>query len=231
LKYALWAAGYKLGAEVDYEIKYGEEILAIPIDKPFVGATAGMGTMYAISTFSKNPEAAIKFVEVMNTDKELYNMMCHGIEGTTFTKVGPNRIELIKDADDNYLYYPQGDWMFGNQFNAYMKPGQADDLWEKTDAMNRSATSSPARGFTADLEPVKDIQARVTAADKEYWNTEFLYIDDEEKYQALQEERKQKVIKAGVLKVHEEIQDQLIEWAKENGKPYEERVINWDPVD
>jgi putative aldouronate transport system substrate-binding protein len=231
LKYALWAAPYKLGAEAEAKARYGTDIAMIPIGEPFVGAQAGISTMYAISTFAQEPEAAIKFVEIMNTDEDLYNMMCFGIEGVTYEKTAPQRIEFITDADDNKLYHPRRDWMFGNQFNAYLIPGMPDGIWEATDKLNRSARTSPARGFVVDLEPVRDIQARVSAADREYWGTEFLYIDDEAKYQALQEERKEKVKRAGIFEVHEEVQRQLIEWAKANGKPYEERVINWDPTD
>ena len=231
LRYALWGSSYKPGAEVEWKIQYKDDIVGIPIGEPYAQSTAGMNTMYAISIFSTAPEAAIKFVEVMNTDKELYNMMCHGIEGTTFKKVGPNRIELIKGSDENYLYYPKGDWMFGNQFNAYLKPGQADDLWEKTDQMNRAATASPVRGFSADLTPIKDIKSRVDAVNSEYKGTEFLYIDNEDKYLALQEERTAKMKQAGVLEIHEEIQRQLIEYAKENDKPFVERNINLDPDD
>lgn len=231
LRYALWAAPYKLGAEAEAAARYGTEIAMMPFNKPFVGAQAGIATMYAISTFAQEPEAAIRFVEVMNTDADLYNMMCFGIEGETYEIVGPNRIDFITNADGEKLYHPKRDWMFGNQFNAYLIPGMPDGIWEATDELNRSAQASPARGFNVNLEPVRDIQARVRAADQEYWGTEFLYIDDDEKYRELQQERLDKTIRAGALDVREEIQRQLIEWAQANGKPYRERVINLDPND
>lgn len=231
LRYALWAAPYKLGAEAEAAAKFGTEIAMMPFNEPFVGAQAGIATMYAISTFAQEPEAAIKFVEVMNTDADLYNMMCFGIEGETYEMVGPNRIDFITDSEGKKLYHPKRDWMFGNQFNAYLIPGMPDGIWEATDELNRSAKASPARGFVVNLEPVRDIQARVSAADREYWGTEFLYIDDEAKYRQLQEERQEKVLKAGLLEVRQEIQRQLVAWAEANGKPYRERVINLDPTD
>ena len=53
--------------------------------EPFVNSLSARAAMNAVSSSSKNPEAAIRMIDVMNTDKEIFNMLNFGIEGTNYT--------------------------------------------------------------------------------------------------------------------------------------------------
>jgi putative aldouronate transport system substrate-binding protein len=105
---------------------YGHKRIHIPLSKPYITSDSPTATMNAISASSKNPEKAIKLLEVLNIDKEIFNLLCFGIEGEHYKKAGDNRIEKI---NDKYKFTTA--WMFGNQFNAYLTPEQTDDVWEK----------------------------------------------------------------------------------------------------
>lgn len=212
LRYAMWTGSYKPGAEAGYKATYNTDILAIPLAEPFIAADAGAGTMNAITINSRNPEGAIKFLEIMNTDRKMYNLLCFGIEDRHYTMAGENRIEQIMGDDGSSAYNPNTAWMFGNQFNAFLLPGQPDDLWELTDRANRSAKVSPIRGFTPNIDPVRNEIAQHQAADEEYWGTEYIYIDDEDAYEEMNKERYEKTMLAGYQKIFDEIQRQVKEW-------------------
>ncbi|WP_158602331.1 ABC transporter substrate-binding protein [Cohnella endophytica] len=153
----------KPGGEADEKnINGGNDVVYIPLtDSYFTGIASAM---HVISRTSKNPERALMLLNLLNTDKYLYNLICNGIEGTHYTKTGDNTIEPIKDSG----YAPNGDWVFGDQFNAYLKPGQAPDVWERTVKLNDEAVVSAAYGFSVNEEKIKSEIANIEAAKTEY---------------------------------------------------------------
>ncbi|NLX83493.1 MAG: hypothetical protein GXZ04_06735, partial [Clostridiales bacterium] len=66
----------------------GEETKVTGITVPFVGPifSAGsiMGSMNGIYAGSKNPEKVLQFIELVNTDTKLRDMICYGEEGVNF---------------------------------------------------------------------------------------------------------------------------------------------------
>lgn len=210
LKYAVWWEPYSPTTKSAAENKYKIGCEVIPVGIPFIAARAGDATMNAISRNSKHPEAAIKFLEILNTDKEIYNMLCFGIEGEHYKKVAENRIETVEDSK----YFPNSSWMFGNVFNSYYVQGQDDGVWEATEKMNTESKVSPLRGFGADLSSIKNILPQVAAVSDEFRNIEFVYVDEQDKYDALLKEAKEKIEKAGYNEVVEELQKQIDEWSK-----------------
>ncbi|MGO4697365.1 ABC transporter substrate-binding protein [Paenibacillus sp. 2TAB26] len=153
----------KPGGEVgEMAINGGNEVVYAPIaDSYFTGIA---GAMHVINKSSKNPERTLMLINLLNTDSYLYNLICNGIEGKHYNRVDDKNIEPIKDSG----YAPNGDWVFGNQFNAFLKPGQAADTWERTIALNDSALVPATNGFGVNEENIKAEIANVTAVNNEY---------------------------------------------------------------
>jgi len=137
---------------------YGYELVHKNIAKPYMGALVGRGTMNAISANSKNPENALKMIEAFYTDAELYNMICHGIEGIHFEKVGENK---VKQLNDKYVF--NSGWLFGNTFNTYLRENQSDETHSETLRLNEEAIKSPYLGFEFDIEALKNEIASISA--------------------------------------------------------------------
>lgn len=166
------------------------------------GVTAAMT---AISQTSKNPEAAMKLINAVNTDKELYNLLCFGIKDKHYTLDDKGYATPV----ENCTYNPGLDWVFGNQFNAYLRPGQEEDVWEQTQKINDEATPSPACGFAFDATAVQTEIASVTSVVKEYvimFDTGSIDVD--ENYDVFLDKLKT----AGSEKIIAEVQRQLDEW-------------------
>jgi putative aldouronate transport system substrate-binding protein len=107
------------------------------------------------------------FLELINTEKELCNMINFGIENTHYKKVNDTTIESIKPAVDNYN--PGTPWMFGNQFNTYLFPSEDPQKWEKFKQFNDAGTPSPLLGYTFNVEPVKTKVAALTAVKRQFF--------------------------------------------------------------
>jgi putative aldouronate transport system substrate-binding protein len=143
----------------------------------------------------------------MNTNKQLYNLIVFGIEGKQYNKTGENSIELIPDSQ-----YSGFTWMMGCQFNAYLLPGQADDVWEETKRLNAEAYEAPTLGFVFDRTNVKTEIANIDAVvkqDEQIQSYGLLELDD---FLARMEESRTKINEAGLEAYKNELQSQIDAW-------------------
>lgn len=207
-KCATMYSDIKPGGKSNRKAQFGGiDIVEKPMHEAIVYTTGISGTLQAISKTSKNPERAMMFIELLNTDKELYNLMCFGIEGTHYNKVAENRIELVEGSG----YNPNSAWAYGCQFNAYLLPGQDDDVWEQTITKNNSSKAATTLGFVFDQEPVKTQLAQCQSIISEFYPGLVNGAIDIDKYLP---EFIQKLETAGADEVVAEKQRQLDEWLK-----------------
>lgn len=171
---AMWRAGkfalsglvgvVKPGGEIESEQRFGQPVYSQSMTKPFLTTAGTTATTNAICATSKNPEAAIKVLELLNTNVEIYNTLAKGIEGKHWEWADKGNL-VIKPGPNNADYNPNTDWEFGNQFLAYyIDPKQAEiKAWEATYDLNTTSPPSAAMGFNFNAEPVKTELANVAA--------------------------------------------------------------------
>lgn len=209
-KSASGVAVYKPGMEAEsYAKSKGKtNIIAIPYGEASISENCGRTAMTGIGKGSQNPEKAIKMLELVNTDKEFFNMLCFGIEDVHYKKTGENKIEFL-DVENNG-YYINSAWEFGNQFNAYLIPGQEDDVWEKTIEFNSSAKKGLLAGFTLESEHLKNEMAQI-----ENVFTTYKRMDNgSEATETYLKEFVEKAKKAGIDTVCEDFEKQIKEQLK-----------------
>ncbi len=199
-----WFTTIKPGGEAEMSAQYGFDVATVPLDVPFIDTGACTASMNAISVNSKNPERAMMLLNLVNTDKDVYNTLAFGVDGTNYKKLSDNRIELIADSG-----YTGTNWAYGNVFNSYLLPNQADDVWEQTKKLNESAMEIPGLGFSFNSETVKAELAAVKAIRDQYKNIEFATDMD---YWAKWNEMNAKYKEAGMDKIAAELQKQLDEF-------------------
>lgn len=146
--------------EAEARSVYGQDIVLRALCKPSLNTAGIVATLTGVSR-TGDPDKALQFLELINTDKSVYNLMCVGIEGTHW-KWKNKDSEVIEQVKDS-AYNPTTDWMFGNQFNAYYREEAQVGSWAETKKINDSATPSPLLGFAFDPEPVKTEIAAVSA--------------------------------------------------------------------
>lgn len=149
----------------------GYDMVGQSFTKPILTTRSVTSTMSGICRTSAHPEAAMRFLELLNTDKQVYNLMAHGIPGKDYVVVDkangviglPPGATVTSDG-----YYPNTDWEFGNQFNAYYTDRSQIGSWAIQQAVNRQATPSVALGFAPSTASIKTQVAQVTAAIQQY---------------------------------------------------------------
>lgn len=203
-KYAVEIDSWAPGAESMAAAK-GIEWEYATLHVPFMESKGPRAAMTAIGADSKNPELAMKLIELVNTDKQLYNLLCYGLEGKHYTL---NEAGKLVNGPEVTKYQPASDWVFGNQFNAYVSEGMSDTVWEETEQMNNESQVSPIFTFEEDITPYKSEVAQIASVNSEYENS-FIYIKDDEQYEARLEEYISKLNAAGQQKVLTELQKQL----------------------
>lgn len=184
---------------------------------PIVARTGSVSNvMWGIPVNSKQHEAAMKFLNLMYSDKDIVNLFDWGIEGKHYVKV---------DGQDGVIKYPEGvnagnttynmplGWMFGNQFLSYTMEGSDADIWKKMDEFNKSAVHSKAMGFTFDASAVKSEFAAVSNVVTQYkLPLETGSVDPAK----VLPEFISKLKAAGIDKIVAEKQKQLDAWAQAN---------------
>ncbi|MDY3928219.1 MAG: ABC transporter substrate-binding protein [Clostridia bacterium] len=207
-KYGAWIDVYKPGVDAEFTNYTGVEVVAIPIDEPKISAASVIQTMIGIGANTKNPEKCIKMIELLNTNKDAYNLICYGIEQKHYNKIGENRIEPIVDSG----YNPNASWKFGNQFNAYLLPLQSDDVWGKTIELNRAAQVTDLFAFTVNNDEFKPELARIKEVMDNYAGLSNGSENPDEVWDQYISDLKD----AGLEKIGEKIQKQVDEFLTEN---------------
>lgn len=208
-KYASRLGIVKPGGEIEQKKQAGGyDYVQIALTTPFVNALSARSAMNAVSSSSKNPGAAIKMIEVMNTDVEIYNMINFGIEGVNYTMENG----FVKEIPDSGYFFNSG-WALGNQFNAFLVEGQKEGVWEETMEINNNAEVSPISGFSFNEEPVSTQMAQMSSVAGEY---KFIGLYDD--FETRFDEYVAKMEQAGIEEYKAEVQKQLDQWLEANGK-------------
>lgn len=196
---------YKPGVAAEKSKSKGYEWQFAQLSPAVFSGGAVRNAMTAVSATSKNVDSAVKFLEIINSDKEIFNMLCWGIEGRQYTKVSENQIEV----SENNGYSGISAWELGSVKNSYVLDTQPADLWEQTERYNNEAIVSPILGFeaktdsiTAELANCKNvIKAQLTML-------ELGLVDPDTGIKQLQNDLKT----AGADKVIAELQRQIDQW-------------------
>lgn len=207
--------GAKAGYAQQATRNVGSEIITIPLTD-YIATTASVTQVnWGVSVTSKAPEAAVKYLNLMFSDKDLVTTLCWGVEDKHY----------VID-DQGFAYYPEGvdinssgwtlnmGYAMGNQFIAPLWKGEKPNLWETMKNDNDNAKRSNALGFTFNSENVKTELAAVNSVRSQYKLLIECGLSDPES--GIIEEYIAKMKEAGVDKILAEKQAQLDAWLAEN---------------
>lgn len=206
-KWAIQIGGsYKPGGEIQDATAYGYQVIEFPSGTAHLTTNGIIATMQAISRNSKNPERAMMLLELMNTDKELFNLLNFGVKDKHFKLDADGFMDKsIKGAQG---YSPNVPWMFATNYLAYVDKGMPATVWEDTKKVNANALPSQLLGFSFDAEPVKAEIAKTSTVFDEYARAIEVGVASEDKYN----EFLAKMKAAGADIIIAEMQKQINAW-------------------
>lgn len=181
-------------------------VVSSPIDNTLITNGSTTGSMIAISSNSKNKEKAFEFLNLLNTDEYLRNLINYGIEDVHYEKVGDQTIKLLNTDQKNYdVSY----FSLGNLFLTYKLEGEPEDKWEEFKEFNDDSEVSPALGFKFDSSNVTTEIAAINNVLEEFKSTIYSGSVDVDEYL---EKLNTKLEEQGIQKVIDEMQKQIDEW-------------------
>lgn len=201
-----WFAGaysYNPLIELQLSRRLGYDVLTVPLRQPFITKKDIEYHMQAISSTSEDPERVMMFLELLNTDEYLYNLLAYGIEGTHYKKVSENVIDVLRDR------YYAANYTFGNRELAYSMSYYPQTLKKDFEEFDSKAIISPLLEFNFDPSSVESEIARITEVTEEVEGPVFVGAVDPEVYIPKVIE---KYKRAGLDKVIDEQQRQIYEW-------------------
>lgn len=202
----IYCGWYSPGAEQIWGNQAGYEIVCAPRYDNYYATTSCLGSMQAVSANSQNPQAAVDFLELLNTDAQVKNLVTFGIEGVHYEKTADNSIQYLEDA----ALYTTDIYTIGNQFINYTVDPQSKDLWAQFEIFNNAATPSVLFGFSYSNAKVKSEYAAVMNITAQYLPQ--LFTGSSGDVTATLAELNTKLEQAGLQKIIDDMQAQINEW-------------------
>lgn len=190
---------------------YGYPVVSTPASDAYIYNWSVMGSMQAISANSEYPEKAMEFLNLLNTDAYLRNLVDSGIEGVHYEKIGDNKMKNL-EASKNY---DMPTFSLGNIMITYLNESDPDNKWEEFKSFNAAGVNAPLLGFNFDTSKITQEIAAIQNVREEFWSSLMTGTVDPEQYLPKANE---KFKAAGLDKVIAEAQAQIDAWRAANNK-------------
>lgn len=133
-------------------------------DKPLLQFFA-FGNTNSVPVTTKHPEASIKFLNWLYSNKDNHNLFLYGEEGTHYTKSGERTIDYIDDENGENYYFDS--WMIGNiNYMLFDSKTPEAQLKAQTIEPTNPVEFSPVLGFRLNTEPIAVEYANVLSVVK-----------------------------------------------------------------
>nr|WP_154896402.1 ABC transporter substrate-binding protein [Paenibacillus xylanexedens] len=196
-------------ADNQWSASYGYPVVSTPASDAIITNTSVQGSIMAISANSEYPEKAMEFLNLLNTDPVLRNMVDSGIEGTHYKKVDHTHMENLAESKN----YDMPSYSLGNNMLLYLNNNDPDNKWDEFKKFNAEGVNSPILSFNFDASNVSTELTAVQNVKEQYWAALMTgTLDPATNLDQVIEKFNQ----AGLEKVMAEAQSQLDAWRAEN---------------
>jgi putative aldouronate transport system substrate-binding protein len=142
----------------------GKDIKMVRLGQPYLSTVSVNALTWGVTSISKHPDAALKFINLLFTDKEVINLVIYGIEGIDYVKVDADHVKYPEGQDASTVPYTSqlSCGVVGNQFIQYQMEGTDMADLQLMLEENKNSAMSPAMGFTFDSNIVANEYSAVT---------------------------------------------------------------------
>lgn len=157
-------------AYVQIAAQTGHDIRMVRLGEPYLNTGSINALTWSVASTSKNPEAALKLINLIFSDKDVINLIIYGIEGRDYVKVSDDHVQYPEGQDANTVPYTAqlSCGIVGNQFIQYAMAGTDMADLQLMLEENQNSAVSPALGFTFDNSSVSNEESAVLNVINEY---------------------------------------------------------------
>lgn len=190
-------------SEVSFSSTFGYPIVTQCASDLVVTSESALGGVMAVNAGTGHPEECAVFLNAVNTDPDIRNLLNYGVEGIHYELNEDGQVTYLSD-DYRGVAYTQGNW-----FILKTVAGENPDKWEVYREFNDIAIESPILGFIPDLSDFSVECDNVGQVCRRYENALMTgTVDPEEFLPKLQDALEQ----AGIGTLQRELQRQIDFW-------------------
>lgn len=215
-------------AELAWGKSLGYEVVASRIMENQITNASARGALTAVNKRSEHPEKAVEFLNLVNTDEYLRNLLNYGVEGVHWHRVQITEEEADAAAGKPYVYdikvipdqekqqdYSVPYWVQGGMFSTYVLENEPADKWAVFKEFNDTSMPAPSLGFDFDIDPVKTQVSDFRSVMDEFGGTLYTGSVDPDIYVP---KLLKKLEQAQADQVIEEMQRQVDQWKAQGGR-------------
>lgn len=207
-------------AESTWSQTLGYEVVASPIMETQITNASARGALTVISKDCENPQKAVAFLNLINTDLYLRNLLNYGIEDVHYTKVLVDEDELEAASGKRYIYdykvhvlensgYSVPYYVQGGLYNTWVLDTDPVDKWDTFVSYNENSVEAPTFGFDFDGSRVSGQLFNFRIILDQYGPALYTGSVDPEVYVPM---LNQKLNEYGMQEVIDEMQRQIDSW-------------------
>lgn len=193
------------GADSIWSRTDGYNVVSTKVWGPVYSTTSIQGSMNVVSAHSKYIKESVKYLELVNTDPFMRNMLAYGIEGEHYKKTNEGTIEYINDLYKPTLYSQ------ATFFTLMTVSPNPANQWEIVRQQTETSATSPILGFSFDNTNVK---TEFEKCREEYTRYESELLTGARKPEEVIKELNQILYNNGLQKVIDEAQLQIDEFLR-----------------
>lgn len=197
----------EMNCEADASVKCATDMVCKMVGSIPISGDRVRQFGWGVPSTSKNPEAAVKFLNLLYTNEDVANLLNYGIEGKHYEDKGDGTIGFPDGVDtNNTTYYFNAAFAAGNYYLLKVWEGNSPTLREDALKVNQEAPLSEYMGFSFDNTGVKNEVTATTAAYEEFYQGLITGVSDPD---TVLDQFLSKLEAAGIDKIIEEKQTQL----------------------
>ncbi len=158
----------EFGSDASKVEKIGHPLKLIEVFSGMVTTSSVSSWGTFIPTTAEEPEAAMKFLNLLYTNEKLITTLCWGVEGEDYL-INENGEGVYPEGKEiSSVNYHSSDWICGNQFLILPWVGQGGDFRARAEENLKAAAVSSLMGFVLDTGNLSTELAALTQVTLEY---------------------------------------------------------------
>ena len=193
------------GPDIDASLSesFGYGVIAVQAAKSVATTASARAAVMAVSARSEHPREAVIFLNAVNTDPEIRNLLNFGIQGVHYELTEAGQVRSISDGYQG-VSYTQGNW-----FILRTRQGESPDRWQAFQKFNDASQESAILGFMPDYSAHPDIVEEITRIYGKYYSALITGTVDPDIYVP---QMAQELQAAGLDTLQQDLQSQLDTW-------------------
>ena len=156
------AQGWAGAAKTTWGPQMGVDVVAYQWGPTVVSNDTVRGSMNCISSACEHPDKALQFLELVNTDSYVRDLLYYGVKGDNWEYTADGKVHK-NNSDWSMAGYTQGTF-----FNVTPTDDVEFNQWDEVKELNEKAEPSVLLGFTFDPSAVQDEIANCASIMEQY---------------------------------------------------------------